>query len=159
MKARILSILNTGAIMIFSINQLFSDDQAVTATAISTNVIDLGLPGTPFDAVAPLNQDIGKGAAIPVLVQVTEAFNTLTSLTITLEVSAAAGLTSPVVLATEVILLADLIIGKQMFNMVVPTGADLQFLGVRYTVTGTPPTLGKITAGITMGNQTNFTGA
>ncbi len=145
--------------MIFSINQEFSDDQAITATAISTNVLDLGLPGTPQGAFGPLNQDIGKGNMIPILVQVTEAFNTLTSLTITIEVSAAAGLTSPVVLATETILLADLVVGKQMFNQVIPNGADKQFLGVRYTVTGTPPTLGKIQAGITMGNQTNIDGA
>ncbi len=145
--------------MIFSIKQEFSDDQVITATAISTNVVDLGLPGTPHGGVAPLNQDVGKGNMIPILVQVTEAFNTLTSLTITIESSAAAGLTSPVVLATETIALADLVVGKQMFNQVIPNGADLQFLGIRYTVTGTPPTLGKIQAGITMGNQTNITGA
>ena len=56
-------------IMILSAQQIFSDDQAVTATAISTNVIDLGAPGTPYDAAAALNQDIGKGCPIPVLVQ------------------------------------------------------------------------------------------
>lgn len=145
--------------MIFSAQQIFSDDQAIIATAISTNVIDLGVPGTPFDAAAALNQDVGKGASIPVLVQVTSDFNTLTSLTITVEVSAAAGLTSPVVLAEETILLADLVAGKQMFMQVLPNGADLRYLGVRYTVTGTDPTLGNITAGITMGNQTNVTGA
>lgn len=147
--------------MIFSINQEFSDDQAITATAISTNVLDLGLPGTPQGAVAPLNQDVGKGNKIPILVQVTEDFTHATSsdLTITLEVSAAAGLTSPVVLATETIAFADLKVGKQMFNQVVPDGADLQFLGVRYTVGTTVFTAGKIQAGITMGNQTNITGA
>ena len=145
--------------MILSANQLFSDDQAVTATAISTNVIDLGVPGTPFDAAAPLNQDVGKGASIPVLIQVTEDFATLTSLTITVEVSAAAGLTSPVVLATEVILAADLIAGKQTFMQVLPNGADLRFLGVRYTVGGADATAGTIVAGISMGNQTNVTGA
>jgi hypothetical protein len=145
--------------MILSNEQLFSDDQAITATAISTNVIDLGAPGTPYGAAAPLNQDIGKGGMVPVLVQVTEAFDALTSLTITVEVSDAAGLTSPVVLATETILLADLVAGKQMFNQVLPNGADKRYLGVRYTVTGTAPTVGKITAGITMGNQTNLTGA
>ncbi len=145
--------------MILSENSIFSDDQVITATAISTNVIDLGVAGTPYGAAAALNQDIGKGAMVPVLVQVTEAFNTLTSLTITIEVSAAAGLTTPQVLATETILLADLVVGKQMFNQVIPNGADLRYLGVRYTVTGTNPTLGKITAGISMGNQTNLTGA
>lgn len=145
--------------MIFSAQQLFSDDQAVTATAISTNVIDLGVPGTPFDAAAPLNQDVGKGAPVCVLVQVTEDFATLTSLTITVEVSAAAGLTSPVALATETIAVADLVAGKQMFMQYLPNGADLRYLGVRYTVTGSNATAGTITAGITMGNQTNVTGA
>ena len=145
--------------MILSAQQIFSDDQVVTVTAISTNVIDLGVAGTPFDAVAPLNNDKGKGTKVPILVQVTEDFATLTSLTITLEVSAAAGLTSPKVLATETVLLADLVAGKQMFNQVLPDGADLRYLGVRYTVNGSDATAGKITAAVSMGNQTNVTGA
>lgn len=147
--------------MIFSAQQIFSDDQAVTATAISTNVIDLGLPGTPFDAVAPLNQDIGKGAPVPILIQVTEDFTHATSsdMTVTLEVSAAAGLTSPVVLATETIAFADLVAGKQTFLQYLPNGADLQFLGVRYSSSSGSWTGGTITAGVTMGNQTNLTGA
>lgn len=147
--------------MIFNINELFSDAQAITASAISTNVIDLGLPGTPKGGVAPLNDDVGKGNMIPILVQVVEDFTHATSsdLTVTLEVSAAAGLTSPKVLATETIAFADLKAGKQMFNQVVPNGADLQFLGVRYASSSGSFTGGKITAGITMGNQTNLTGA
>lgn len=144
--------------MILSAQQLFSDDQAITATAISTNVIDLGAPGTPYGAAAALNADKGKGAPIPILVQVTAAFATLTSLTITVEVSAAAGLTSPVALATETVAVADLIVGKQMFMQVLPNGANLRYLGIRYTVTGSNATAGTITAGITMGNQTNVTG-
>lgn len=145
--------------MIFSAQQLFSDDQAVTATAISENVIDLGVAGTPYDAAAALNQDVGKGAPIPVLIQVTEDFATLTSLTITVEVSAAAGLTSPTVLATETIAVADLVAGKQTCLQVLPNCADLRYLGTRYTVAGPNATAGAITAGITMGNQTNVTGA
>lgn len=145
--------------MILSAKQIFSDDQAVTATAISENVIDLGTPDTPYGAAAALNDDVGKGTPVPVLVQVTADFNTLTSLTVTLENSAAAGLTSPIVLASEIILLADLVAGKQMFMQYLPNGATLRYLGVRFTVTGTDPTLGNITAGISMGNQTNLTGA
>ena len=64
--------------MILSAQQLFSDDQAITATAVSTNVIDLGVAGTPYGAVAALNQDVGKGAGVPVLIQVTEDFDNLT---------------------------------------------------------------------------------
>lgn len=145
--------------MILSAEQLFSDDQAVTATAISENVIDLGAAGTPYDAAAALNQDVGKGTPIPILVQVTTAFATLTSLTITVEVSAAAGLTSPQVLATETILVADLVAGKQMSMQVLPKDADLRYLGIRYTVNGSNATAGNITAGVSMGNQTNVTGA
>jgi hypothetical protein len=146
--------------MILSAQQLFSDDQAIVATAISENVIDLGLPQTPYGAAAALNDDVGKGAPIPVLIQVTEDFNTLTSLTVTLETDSTANLaTAPIVLATESILLADLVAGKQTFMQFVPNGATKQYMGVRYTVVGTNPTLGNITAGITMGNQTNVTGA
>lgn len=143
--------------MIFSAQQIFSDDQAIVGTAISENVIDLGVAGTPYDAVAPLNQDVGKGAPIPILVQVTEDFDALTSLSITVEVGATTSLGT--VLATESVLLADLIAGKQTFLQCLPNGADERYLGVRYTVVGTNPTVGQITAGITMGNQTNVTGA
>ena len=145
--------------MILSANQLFSDDQAVTATAVSTNVIDLGVAGTPYDAAAALNQDVGKGTPVPVLIQVTEAFATLTSLTITIEVSANSDLSSSTVLATETVDVADLVAGKQTFLQVLPNGADQRYLGVRYTVTGSSATAGTITAGISMGNQTNITGA
>lgn len=145
--------------MILSAQQLFSDNQAITATAVSTNKIDLGVRGTPYGAVAALTGDKGKGQPIPVLVQVTEAFNTLTSLTVTLETSANADLSSPTVIATETIALAGLTVGKMLNLNYLPKGVTGRYLGVRYTVTGTNPTLGKITAGISMGNQTNQYGA
>lgn len=143
--------------MIFSAQQIFSDDQAITATAISTNVIDLGAPGTPYAAVAPLNQDIGKGAKIPILIQVTEDFNTLTSLTIAIETGSTTALGTVVI--SKSVLLADLVQGYQFPVEVLPNEIDERYLGIRYTVVGTDPTEGKITAGITMGNQTNITGA
>ena len=143
--------------MIFSAQQLFSDDQVITASADSTNVIDLGVPGTPFGAIAPLNQDIGKGAKIPILIQVTEAFNTLTSLEVKISTGATTALGTTII--SEVILVADLVLGKQMVIDVLPNEITERYLGIEYVVVGTPPTLGKITAGITMGNQTNLTGA
>ncbi len=143
--------------MIFSAQQLFSNDQAITATARSTNVIDLGVSDTPYGGKAALNHDIGKGAPISVLVQVTEAFATLTSLDVTLETGAADTLGT--VLATENILLAALVAGKKTNLQMLPNGVTGRYLGVRYTVNGSNATAGKITAGITMGNQTNITGA
>lgn len=144
--------------MILSVQELFSNDQAITATALSTNVVDLGLPQTPFGGKKALNRDVGKGNPIPILIQVTEDFATLTSLTITIEVSAAENMTSSVVLSSQTIAVAALKKGKQTFVQVVPNGANLRYMAVRYTVTGSNATTGKITAGISMGNQTNITG-
>lgn len=143
--------------MILSAQQLFSDDQAITATAISTNVIDLGAADTPYGGKAALKQDIGKGTPVPILVEVTEAFNTLTSLTIALEVGATTALGT--VIYSEVVTLANLIVGKQTLMQYLPNGVNARYVGMRYTVTGTNPTLGKITAGISGGNQTNVVGA
>lgn len=145
--------------MIFSAEQLFSDDQAVTATAVSTNVIDTGVRGTPFDAAAAVNGDIGKGNPIQFLVQVTEDFATLTSLTITLETSENADLSSSTVLySSGAVGVATLLQGYQIPVQYIPNGATGRYIGLRYTVGGSNATAGMITAGITFGNQTNFTG-
>lgn len=141
--------------MILSNQQLFSDAQAVTSTAISENVIDLGLPGTPYRAQGPLRQDIGKGTKVPVLIQVVEDFAGATSVTIAIECAENANLTGDKnVVHSEQIAVADLVAGKQTFVQVLPTGLDKRYLGLRYTVAGTA-TAGAITAGITMGVQTN----
>jgi hypothetical protein len=143
--------------MIFSAQQLFSDDQAITASADSTNVIDLGVAGTPYDAAAALNRDIGKGAGVPILVQVTEDFDNLTSLEIKISTGATTALGTTVIAQT--IVLADLVAGKQMSIVVLPNDITERYLGIEYVVVGTAPTAGKVTAGITMGVQTNVTGA
>lgn len=143
--------------MILSAQQLFSDDQAITASADSTNVIDLGVAGTPYGAAAALNDDVGKGAKIPILVQVTEAFNNLTSLEVKISTGATTALGTTVV--SEVIPLAEAIVGKQMVINVLPNEITERYLGIEYVVVGTAPSTGKVTAGITMGVQTNVTGA
>jgi len=143
--------------MIFSAQQIFSDDQAITASADSTNVIDLGTPGTPYGGAAALNDDVGKGAGVPLLVQVTEAFNNLTSLEIKISTGSTTGLGTTVI--SKVVLLADLVVGYQFPAHLLPNDITERYLGIEYVVVGTTPTTGKITAGITMGNQTNVTGA
>lgn len=143
--------------MIFSAQQLFSDNQAITASANSENVIDLGVAGTPYGAVAALNQDIGKGNKIHLLVQVTESFNNLNSIRFKVSTGATSALGTTV--ASELILLADLVAGRQIPFDVLPNNINERYLGIEYVVSGTAPTVGKVTAGITMGNQTNVTGA
>lgn len=145
--------------MIFSAQQLFSDDQAITASADSTNVIDLGVPGTPFDAAAPLNQDVGKGNPIPFLVQVTEAMTAAGAATLTINVSTGATTALGTTIASVgPIAVADLVAGYQSAIHVLPNKITERYLGIEYVVATGPMTAGTVTAGITMGNQTNVTG-
>lgn len=139
--------------MIFDTTQsVFSEDQAVTATAISENVMQLPANGiVPYETAA-LARNMGAGSEIPVLVQVTETFATLTSLTITFETSAAAGLTSPTVLwSSPAIPAATLVAGYILPVRVFPVADLLEYVGLRYTVGGSNATAGKIFAGLTMG--------
>ncbi len=142
--------------MIFSAQQLFSNAQAITATAASENVIDLGVAGTPHGG-NQLNRDVGKGNKVCFLAQVVETFNNLTSLQISIETGSTTSLGT--VIVSQTVLLADLAAGKQMAFDVLPNGITERYLGMRYTVTGTAPGAGKVTSGITLGNQTNVTGA
>lgn len=125
----------------------FSNAQAITATAVSENVIDLGV-----------TKDLGPGVPIPVNIQVVEAFNNLTSLAIALQVDDNAAMSTPKVVQTTTVALADLVVGKRIPPMYIPEGVDERYCTLNYTVTGTAPTTGKITAGVSMGNQTNIHG-
>jgi hypothetical protein len=132
---------------ILSLEELYSNQQAITATAASTNVIDHGAPGTWVHGAAAIVDDKGV-SCLPLAIQVTEDFNTLTSLTIDFEVDDAEGFGTAVTLYSEVILLADLVAGKKTAVRYVPFNHDKRYSRVNYTVTGTPPTLGKVTAGL-----------
>jgi hypothetical protein len=143
--------------MIFYATTLFSNAQAITATAASTNIIDLGATGTVFGAAAAIVRDIGKGREIAIRASVVESFNNLTSLTIGVETDDNAGFASAkTVWTSPAYALADLATGaKLLLPDELPVGTDERYLRLKYTVAGTAPTLGKITAGVTAGNQTN----
>lgn len=134
--------------MILDKTLTFSENQAITATAISTNVIEFPDNGIVRYEAAAIPRNLGPGNELPLLIQITETFNTLTSLTITLESSAAAGLTSSTVHWTQTIALASLTAGTKAAISILPVGVIGKYLGLRYTVTGTNPTLGKITAAL-----------
>lgn len=142
--------------MIFDKTLLLSDAQAITATAPSTNVIDLLAPGTVYGAAAALTRDVGKGNKITLLAQVVETFNNLGTLTISIECDTTDAFSSAKNVAQQVIPLADLVAGKTFSIMYVPPGTDERYLRLNYTVTGgTAPTTGKITAGVVAAVQTN----
>lgn len=134
--------------MIFDRQTLLSDQQAITVTAPSTNVIRLGPKATGLD--------IGKGKQIPLLIQVTEAFAAAgaATLTVTLETDDNAGFGSPqVVWTSPAIPKATLVPGYVIIPEYIPRGTNEEFLRLNYTVGTGPMTAGKIVAGVTMGNQ------
>jgi hypothetical protein len=143
--------------MILDQTTLFSNAQAISATAASTNIIDLGSTGTVFGAAAALTRDVGRGAEIALRATVVETFNNLTSLTVSIETDDNAGFGSAVTVFTSpAYALADLVTGaKLLLPDALPVGTNERYVRLKYTVAGTAPTTGKITAGITAGNQTN----
>jgi hypothetical protein len=141
--------------MIFSQQSLFSDGQAVTASAASTNHYDLGAPGTVYGHASALAPDQGTGNKITLHVQTTEAFATLTSLTVAVQVDDNTSFSSPTtVLATQAIPVASLVAGY-VFNIdELPPRTSERYLRLYYTVAGSNATTGKITAGIVYAAQT-----
>lgn len=131
--------------MILDKETLLSDAQAITATAASTNLIDLTKA-----------RDIGKGTPIPLLIQCVETFNNLTSLKIDIETDDNSGFASAKVVASHTVVLADLKAGWICPLTSVPRGVAERYLRVNYTVTGAAPAAGKMTAGLCMGVQDTF---
>jgi len=145
--------------MILDMQSLFSDNQLITATAVSTNVVDLGATEAPVNrAVAPgavLVKDLGKGEPVPILIQASANFDALTSLNIAIQVDTVEGFGSPTTVIDIDVLLADLVAGYQTPIIWVPTKVNERFMRLNYTVTGSNPTVGSIIAGLCMGVQTN----
>ncbi|WP_020591233.1 Bbp16 family capsid cement protein [Kiloniella laminariae] len=139
--------------MIHSKQLTFSDQQAVTATAASTNILDLGTTGTVVGASAALTSDPGNGTAVPINVQVTQNFNNLTNLKIAIEVDDNTGFSSAREILAQTIPLAELKAGKQTSFHILPKGLNERYMRLRYTVTGTNPSSGKISAAIVAGVQ------
>ena len=131
--------------MILDKETMMSEDQAVTATAASTNVIDLGLG------------DIGlsQDQAPYLYVKVGTAFNNLTSLTIALQTATDAAFTTPITVLSNVVALAALTLNSEQIRAQVPAGCK-RYVRMYYTVTGTAPTTGKITAGLVQNFQGSF---
>jgi len=132
--------------MILDKENLFSDDQALTTTAVSENVIDTGAA-----------KDVGPGEPLRVLAQITADLATGTSVAVALQTATDAAFTSPVVLyTTAAIAAAALLAGYEFALPMVPKGA-LRFLRLNYVIVGTFDA-GTITAGILFDKQQNSFG-
>lgn len=127
-----------------------SSAQAVTATAVSTNTIDLSQ-----------NRDIGAGTDLYAAIQVDTSATAAGAATVTFQIitSANANLSSPTVIGqTDAIPKTDLTAGRKPIIIPIPASTLLsqpigqRYLGIQYTVGTGPLTAGAFTAYIAMGD-------
>jgi hypothetical protein len=145
--------------MIFDRTLLLSDKQAITATAASTNIIDLGAVGTAFGHAAPLKRDLGLNQCIPFLIQATETFTAAgaATLTVALQADDDEAFGSPTTVWTSAAIpVASLVAGYQIGLVnYIPKGITERYFRLNYTVATGPMTAGRIIAGVVAAVQTN----
>lgn len=127
--------------MILDTENLFSDDQAITTTADSTNVIQL-----------PANT--ASGAPLHLLIQVTTTFAGGTSIAVDIETDALVSMGSPTNIYTGAVIATATLVAGYEFSVHFMPRSNEPFTRLEYTVVGTM-TAGNITAGIVYGHQTN----
>lgn len=120
----------------------FSDEQAITGDAASTNVIDLGVA-----------RDIGNGKPVPLNILITETFDNLTSLDISIQEDSDSAFGSAVTILTHNMLAAALVAGAKLPLIYLPQNTK-RYLRLYYNVNGTNPAAGKISAAIVAARQT-----
>jgi hypothetical protein len=136
--------------MIMDQQNLFSDAQAVTVTANSSNVIDTLPSGGPNT-----QSQIGTGQDITLFAQVGTAFAGGTSMVIALASADTPDLATNQIVhfATAALPLASLGAKARPVALDLPYGKYRRYVGLVYTVVG-PMTAGTITAGLVEDLQT-----
>lgn len=141
--------------MLTSKEQMFSDAQNVTSDAASTNIIDLGAPGTVLGAPAALVRDIGKGNPIPIVVQLDAAAGgTSPTLLVRVEVDSADNFPSATVVARSESKSGGAAGDRIQLDAYLPEGTNERYLRLFYDVGGTSPDY-TLSAFIPAGKQTS----
>lgn len=145
----------------------FSDSQAVTATAISTNVLDIfssqaggdsGSAAAIIEGVSPNTRiDVGLGEDVWLIVSTAVAATDTGSdatLTVSFESADDAALTSNVIVHYTTGALAFATFspaGTRLVAIKIPADLYRRYIGVRYTVAAGPLTAGQFDAFLTTG--------
>ena len=130
--------------MIIDKELMFSEAQAVTSTASSTNIVDLGVG------------DIGPSEALSLFVNAGTVFTGTGTITVSLRTSdtlSSGALASPIVVATFPLTNAQIKAGGKLVAARLPHGMK-RYADANYTVDGTVAA-GKVTAGLVLDAQSN----
>ena len=125
---------------------LFGQDQAVTASAASTDYIDLGAA-----------RDIGNGERLEILVLCTQDATAAGAATVTVALQSDdnSSFSTPINLVlSDAISKASLVAGVEVLRVAVPYGTE-RYLRLFYTVGTGPLTAGKFTSGLIPQRQAN----
>ncbi|NUO70118.1 Bbp16 family capsid cement protein [Escherichia coli] len=127
---------------------MFSEAQAVTNTAASTDVIDLG----PIDGN---RRDIGVGYPLEFWVLVNEAATATGEATVNIQLQTSENNSSwTTIYDSGALAKATLTAGKRVVSAKVPAGVQ-RYLRVNYSVATSQLTAGKFTAGISLDVDAN----
>ncbi len=128
--------------MIMDAENRFSNAQAITATANSDNVIDLGIAG----------RDIGAGEVLYIVLVVTTAFTDASSnstITVTLVTDDNTSLSTPTTVQTLGVFAALSAVGTRIVAQIQPNLTLERYIGLTYTAANGDLSTGAITAAIT----------
>ncbi|TBL50578.1 hypothetical protein EYY98_09075 [Obesumbacterium proteus] len=127
---------------------MFSEAQAVTATAASTDVIDLG----PIDGT---RRDIGVGYPLEFWTTVNTTATASGAATVNVQLQTSPDNSTWTTIASSGDLaLSALVAGKRIVSQKVPSGVQ-KYLRVNYTVGNGPLTAGAFTSGINLDVDNN----
>ena len=149
--------------MILDNQAIFSDDQDVLTTAdvISTNVLDLGaMSETAYGKVA-MQRNLGGGNSIPLLLQVIDEFTTgagATGITVTVQYDDDEAFGTAVDLVKYTFLIADLLEGKRLPIVHLPTSIKGRYLRLKYNSLVGAMTAGSLTAALVAAVDESYQG-
>lgn len=131
--------------MILDEQCMFSNNQVISESCASENVLNLG------------KREVAFGTPVELFIQISEKFENLTSLTIAVQTDDDEDFSSAVTLVEQTIAAADLVKGAVSSVKFLPKG-NLGFMRLYYTVTKSleEPVSGAITAAIADGLQESF---
>lgn len=136
--------------MILDKTLLFSEEQVITVTADSTNVIDLGVA-----------RDIGPGTPIYLYIGVAQTFTAGGAATLTISLQGSPDNAAwTTYLTSPAYALATLVAGAKLLSIAIPAifsgQAIPRYLKPVYTVATGPMTAGSLNAGLTLTRDDNL---